>query len=46
MRGKQNEPAYVYHVTAKLAELRGEPIEKVLEQTTKNALELYTRLKV
>ena len=46
MRGKRNEPAYVYHVAAKLAELRGEPIEKVLEQTTKNALELYTRLKV
>ena len=45
-RGKRNEPAYVQYVAEKLAELRGEPVEKVLEQTTRNAMELYGRLKI
>lgn len=44
MRGKRNEPAFVYHVAAKLAQLRGESLEKVARQTTANALELYTKL--
>ena len=46
MRGKRNEPAFVYHVAAKLAQLRGESLEKVARQTTANALELYTKLKL
>ena len=44
MRGKRNEPAFVYHVAAKLAQLRGEELEKVAYQTTQNALELYPKL--
>ena len=46
MRGKRNEPAFVYHVAAKLAQLRGESLEKVARQTTANALELYTKLEL
>lgn len=44
MRGKRNEPAFVYHVAAKLAQLRGESLEKVARQTTANARELYPKL--
>lgn len=44
MRGRRNEPAYVYHVAAKLAELRQEPFEHIAAQTWKNAQELYGRL--
>lgn len=44
MRGKRNEPAFVYHVAAKLAQLRGESLEKVARQTRANALELYPKL--
>lgn len=46
MRGKRNEPAFVYHVAAKLAQLRGESLEKVARQTTANARELYPKLKL
>ena len=46
MRGKRNEPAFVYHVAAKLAQLRGESLEKVARQTTANALELYPKLEL
>lgn len=44
MRGRRNEPAFVYHVAARLAQLRGESLEKVAYQTTQNALELYPKL--
>lgn len=44
LRGKRNEPALVYYVAAKLAQLRGEGLEKVARQTTQNALELYPKL--
>lgn len=44
MRGERNEPAFVYHVAAKLAELRNEALERVAEQTTQNAWELYPKL--
>lgn len=40
-RGKRNEPAYVVHVAEKVAELRGELLEKVAEKTTRNAKELF-----
>lgn len=43
MRGKRNEPAFVYHVAEKLAELRNISIEQVAEQTTANARELYKK---
>ena len=41
-RGKQNEPAYVSHVAAFLAKLRGEDIEELAEQTTENYYRLFS----
>ena len=43
-RGKRNEPAYVVHVAAKIAELRGESVEEVARYTTENARRLYPKL--
>ena len=43
-RGKRNEPAYVIEVAKKLAELKNEPIEKVIEQTTNNCRKLFNLL--
>jgi TatD DNase family protein len=40
-RGKRNEPAYVRYTAQKLAEIKCEPIEKVAEVTTENALRIY-----
>ena len=40
-RGKTNEPAYVAYVAARLAELRGESLEVVIEQTHHNSLHLF-----
>ena len=40
-RGQRNEPAYVSEAVAKIADLRGEPIERVAERTTQNALRLF-----
>ena len=39
-RGR-NEPAYVIEVAKKVAELKKEPLEKVIEQTTKNCRNLF-----
>lgn len=41
-RGKRNEPAYVAEAVAKLAELRGEAVERVAAATEANALRLLT----
>lgn len=41
MRGKQNEPAFVTYVAAKVAEIRGISMEMVAKQTSINAEELY-----
>ncbi|MEA5619491.1 TatD family hydrolase [Cronbergia sp. UHCC 0137] len=38
---KRNEPAYVLHVAEQLAKLRGETVEAIAEQTTKNACKLF-----
>jgi TatD DNase family protein len=43
-RGKRNESAYVIEVAKKLAELKNEPYEKVIEQTTKNCRKLFNLL--
>lgn len=40
-RGQRNEPAYVGEAVALIAELRGEPAERVAEATTENALRLF-----
>jgi TatD DNase family protein len=40
-RGKRNEPSYVAAVAAKVAELRGEPLEQVCLTSTANAARLF-----
>lgn len=40
-RGKRCEPIYVEEVAKKVAELKGVPVEKVIEQTGKNAEEFF-----
>ncbi len=41
-RGKRNEPAYVREVAKKIAALKSVSLEKVIEQTTKNAKSLFS----
>lgn len=40
-RGQRNEPGYVKFVAETIAQLRGEDVNKIAEQTTKNAKELF-----
>lgn len=40
-RGKTNQPAYVRHVAEHIAELRGEPLELIMAQTTQNFAALF-----
>ncbi len=40
-RGKTNEPAFVRHTAAAIAEVRGESLEELAEQTFENACRLY-----
>ncbi|MEF8817399.1 MAG: TatD family hydrolase [Salinibacter sp.] len=40
-RGDRNEPAYVRHVVARLAEIKDRPLETVAEITTRNARAIY-----
>ena len=40
-RAQRNEPAFVVEAVAKIAELRREPIERIGESTTENALRLF-----
>jgi len=40
-RGKRNEPLYVKYVVEKIAELKNISFEKVVEVTTKNAIEFW-----
>jgi TatD DNase family protein len=47
LRGKRNEPAYVVHTAAKLAQLRGVDAERIAELTTANFERLFAaRLRV
>jgi TatD DNase family protein len=43
-RGKRNEPSFVPHVAAKLAELHGVSVERVAEQTSENFYRLFRAL--
>jgi TatD DNase family protein len=40
-RGQRNEPAYVIEVAKKLAELKNEPLSRVIEQTAQNCRHLF-----
>ncbi|MFA5928342.1 MAG: TatD family hydrolase [Candidatus Margulisiibacteriota bacterium] len=40
-RGKRNEPAYILDIAKKIAELKGESLDKVKEATTANALNFF-----
>lgn len=40
-RGKTNEPAYVAHTAAKIAELRGVDVEEILERSWENAHRVF-----
>lgn len=40
-RGQRNESAYVIEVAKKIAELKNESLEKIIEQTTKNCRKLF-----
>lgn len=42
-RGKPNEPAFVVHTAAKVAELRGLSDEALAQQTTENFFRLFTK---
>jgi TatD DNase family protein len=41
VRGQRNEPAYVAHTAALLAQVRGVPAEELAAQTRRNAIELF-----
>ncbi len=43
VRGKTNEPAYVVHTAAMLAELKGETREAIAEATTANFFRLFAK---
>ena len=45
-RGKTNEPAYVMHTGAKLAEIKGVSVDEMANITTKNFFNLFTRAKL
>jgi len=44
-RGQVNEPKYTTYVAQKIAEIKGISYDKVVEQTTKNALNLFKKAK-
>ena len=44
-RGRRNEPAYLVHVAAKLAEIKGVSEEEIARATTKNFFRLFKRAK-
>jgi TatD DNase family protein len=45
-KSRRNEPAYLPHIAATVAALRGEPVASVAEATTQNAVRLFGLLKV
>lgn len=45
-RGKRNDPSYVVHVAEKIAELRGQTLSTIEDNTTENFLRLFKKIKV
>ncbi|MCK4577444.1 MAG: TatD family hydrolase [Candidatus Marinimicrobia bacterium] len=45
-RGRTNEPAYVSHVAAKIADILKMDVTEVARQTTENALALFSRMRL
>ena len=43
-RGKPNEPAYVHHTAAFVAQLRGDSLENIAQATTANCLRLFNKI--
>lgn len=43
-RGKRNEPAYLYHIAVKIAEIKKIELKEVAHWTLKNAREVFRRL--
>jgi TatD DNase family protein len=43
MRGKRNEPAFVVHTAAAMAELKGVPADALASATTENFFRLFTK---
>lgn len=41
-RGKRNEPSYVVEIVRAIAEIRGEPLEKVVNQLAENARRVFS----
>jgi TatD DNase family protein len=46
MRGKSNEPSFVVHTLATLAEARGVSVDHMAEATTRNFLRLFDKVKL
>jgi TatD DNase family protein len=44
-RGATNEPAFVAHTAAKVAELRGVPLEQLGDETSQNFYRLFSKAK-
>jgi TatD DNase family protein len=43
-RGKRNEPSFVVHTAAKLADIRGISVDELALQTSENFLRLFNRV--
>ena len=44
-RGQRNEPAFTWHTAEMVAELKGESLASVAQQTTDNFFNLFTKAK-